>query len=163
VRVVVADTSPINYLVLVGYIDSLPSLFDKVTLPTVVKDELSHLKAPVVVRNWIADPPAWVEVRKTASAPVRDASLEKLDAGEEDAIALAIEIHADLLLMDDEEGVKAARGKGLEVIGTLGVLSRAAQRRLLDLSDAFDRIKLTNFRYRQEIMDQFLDELSGPA
>jgi predicted nucleic acid-binding protein len=56
-----------------------------------------------------------------------------------------------------------ARGKGLQVIGTLGVLSRAAQRRLLNLADAFDRVKATNFRYRQEIMDQFLREQSGRA
>jgi predicted nucleic acid-binding protein len=45
---------------------------------------------------------------------------EALDAGEGAAIALAIELHADLLLMDDEEGVSAARGKGLAVTGTLG-------------------------------------------
>lgn len=162
-RLVIADTSPINYLVLIGHIEILPSLFDKVILPAVVRDELAHPKAPVSVRNWIAVPPAWVEVRKTASPHIHDASLEKLDAGEEDAIALAIEIHADLLLMDDEDGVIAARGKGLEVIGTLGVLSRAAQRRLLNLADAFDRVKRTNFRYRQEIMDRFLKEQSGRA
>ena len=78
-------------------------------------------------------------------------------------MALAIELRADLLLMDDEEGVIAARGKGLEVAGTLGVLSRAAQRRLLDLADAFERLKHTNFRFRQEIMDRFLTEISGQA
>jgi len=62
--------------------------------------------------------------------------------------------------MDDEEGVIAARGKGLQVTGTLGVLSRAAQRRLLDLADAFDRVKRTTFRFRQDIMDKFLEEIS---
>jgi len=54
------------------------------------------------------------------SSPFQDASLEALDAGEGAAIALAIELHADLPLMDDEEGVIAARRKGLEVAGTLG-------------------------------------------
>lgn len=104
-----------------------------------------------------------MEVRKAAGVHVHGASLAKLDAGEEDAIVLAIEIHADLLLMDDEDGVIAARGKGLDVIGALGIPSRAAQRRLLNLADALDRVKRTNFRYRQEIMDQFLDEQSGQA
>src|SRR5258708_3023275 len=70
-------------------------------------------------------------------------------------------LHADLLLMDDEEGVIAARGQGLAVTGTLGVLSRAAQRHLLDLADAFDSVKKTNFRFRQEIMDKFLNEISA--
>lgn len=110
------------------------------------------------MRNWVAAPPPWLDVRP--SIPFQDASLEALDVGEGSAIALAIELHADLLLMDDEEGVIAARGKGLAVTGTLGVLSRAAQRHLLNLVDAFDRVKKTNFRFRQEIMDKFLDEMS---
>ena len=88
-------------------------------------------------------------------------SLEILDAGEEAAIALAVELEADLLLMYDEEGVIAARAKGLEVTGTLEVLSRAAQRHLLDLAEAFERLKRTNFRFRQEVMDHFLAERNG--
>jgi predicted nucleic acid-binding protein len=89
--------------------------------------------------------------------------LAGLDAGEEDAIALALELHADLLLMDDEEGATAARAKGLEVTGTLGILRRAAQRRLLNLAAAFDRIKRTNFRYRQDVMDTLLREWENRA
>ena len=63
--------------------------------------------------------------------------------------------------MDDEEGVIAARSKGLEVTGTLAVLSRAAQRHLIDLAEVFDRVRRTNFRYRQDIMDRFLAEQRG--
>jgi predicted nucleic acid-binding protein len=161
VQLVIADTSPINYLLLIGHIDILPSLFGRVILPAAVWDELKHPKVPIVVNRWVAAPPAWVEVRP--SSPFQDASLQALDSGEAAAIALAIEIRADLLLMDDEEGVIAARRKRLEVAGTLGVLSRAAQRNLLNLADAFDRVKRTNFRFRQEIMDQFLDEISDQA
>ena len=157
-RLVIADTSPINYLLLIGHVDVLPALFDRVILPAAVWDELKHPKAPPAVRNWVAAPPPWVDVRP--SSPFHDASLAALDTGEGAAIALAIELHADLLLMDDEEGVIAARGKGLQVTGTPGVLSRAAQRRLLDLADAFDRVKRTNFRFRQDIMDKFLEEIS---
>ena len=87
-------------------------------------------------------------------------SFENLNAGEEEAIVLAMELHADVLLMDDQEGVAVARNKGFEVIGTLGILGRAAQRQLLDLADAFDRLKRTNFHCRQEIMDQYLAEVS---
>ena len=49
--------------------------------------------------------------------------------------------------------------RGLEVTGTLGILQRAARRGLLNLEDAFDRLKRTNFRYRQEIMDKLLDQI----
>ena len=65
-----------------------------------------------------------------------------------------------MLLMDDREGVLAARRNGLKVIGTLGILALAARHGLLDLADAFDRVKRTNFRYRQAIMDALLAEVS---
>lgn len=81
--------------------------------------------------------------------------------GEEEAITLAMEIHADMILMDDREGVIFARSKGIEVTGTLGVLSMAAKQGLINLLEAFDRLKRTNFRYRQSIMDQLLSEASS--
>jgi predicted nucleic acid-binding protein len=159
VRLVIADTSPINYLLLIGHVDILRALFERVILPTAVWDELNHPSAPLVVRNWVASPPPWVNVLPTN--PFRDAALKSLDAGEGAAIALAIDLHADLLLMDDQEGVATARVMGLNVTGTLGVLSQAAQRRLLNLAEAFDQLKRTNFRFRQEIMDEFLKEGAG--
>jgi len=58
--------------------------------------------------------------------------------------------------MDEREGVLVARSKGIEVTGTLGVLVRAAKRNLVNLADAFNRLKQTNFRYRQETMDMLL-------
>lgn len=156
-RLVIADTSPINYLLLIGHIDILPALSDRVVLPAVVCNELRHPKAPSVVADWIANPPDWVEIRQVPSQNPTHSSID-LDPGEEDAIALAIELQADLLLMDDEEGVFVARSKGLEVIGTLGLLSRAARRGLVDRADALQRLKRTNFRCRQDVMDQFLTD-----
>ena len=156
-QLVIADTGPINYLILIGHINILPVLFQTVILPSAVRDEL--LDAPLLVKNWIADPPSWIDVRQTVH--VHDTSMENLDAGEEDAIALAIELHADLLLMDDREGVIAARRKGIEVTGTLGVLALAAKRGLLNLVDAFDGLKQTNFRYQQRIMDMLLNRAGG--
>ncbi len=158
-QLVIADTGPINYLILIGHIDVLPALFEKVILPAVVRDELKHRKAPPAVQLWIADPPSWVEVHQTAH--VHDRLMETLDAGEEDAIALAVELHADLILMDDRDGVLIARSKGFRVAGTLGILSMAAEYRLISLSEAFERIKRTSFHYQQEIMDQMLVDEGG--
>jgi predicted nucleic acid-binding protein len=158
VQLVIADTGPINYLILIEHIDILPALFNRVILPTVVRDELKHPKAPLAVQNWIGAPPAWVEIRQTLH--VHYASIDKLDAGEEDAIALAVELNADLLLIDDREGVIVARSKGFKVAGTLGILAMAAESNLLNLAEAFDRVKQTNFHYQQELMNQFLAEQS---
>jgi predicted nucleic acid-binding protein len=142
VQLVIADTGPINYLILIGHIDILPALFQKVILPAAVQDELKNRKAPPLVQQWIAAPPIWAEVRTAPHA--HDPATETLDAGEEEAIALAVELRADMILMDDREGVLIARRKGFRVAGTLGILAMAAAHGLLNLAEAFHRIKRTN-------------------
>ena len=114
-RLVIADTGPINYLVLIGNIDLLPVLFENVILPSAVRAELADPDAPPSVRNWIADSPAWVDIQETPIPEFNQAPVEGLDEGETAAIALAILLHADLVLMDDRRGVIVARGKGLSV------------------------------------------------
>ena len=156
-QLVIADTGPINYLILIGHTDILPALFQKVILPAVVRDELIHPKAPLAVHQWVANPPLWVEIHQTPHA--HDTTWAKLDAGEEDAIALAIELHADLILMDDRDGVLAARSKGFRVVSLF--LPCAAAHGLLNLAEAFDRISRTSFHYKQSVMDQFLDDASS--
>lgn len=158
-KLVIADTSPINYLLLIGCIDILPALFQKVILPSAVKAELSDPDTPDLVRSWVAAPPQWLEVQHTT---LPDA-VSGLGTGETEAITLAVELHADLLLMDDRRGVKAARGKGIEVTGTLGVLSLADQHGIINLAEAFDRLKQTSFRYSQDVMDQFLRPNAGQS
>ena len=159
-RAVVADTGPIHYLVLIGHIEILPALFEKVIISSVVHDELARAQAPDAVRKWIHAPPAWLEVQRHPGSPFDDPILESLDDGEKAALALAASLAADLVLMDDREGVRAARNRGFRVIGTLGVLDLGARRGLLNLADAFERLKRTNFRYRQEIMDELLKQNS---
>ena len=63
-KLVIADTGPINYLLLIGHIEILPELFEKVILPSSVKDELSNPETPVTVRHWISAPPQWLEIRR---------------------------------------------------------------------------------------------------
>ena len=84
-----------------------------------VRDELARPKAPVVVREWIANVPAWVEVHPACASD--DVSIERFDAGEGAAIVLAVELDADMLLMDDREGVIAAGEK----IGGIASLASA--------------------------------------
>ena len=76
--------------------------------------------------------------------------------GERDAIALAVELRADLFLIDERAGIAAARSLGLHVTGTLGLLAVASDCGLVDLAAAFMRLKSTNFRYRQELIDALL-------
>ena len=155
-RLIIADTGPINYLVLIGNIDLLPVLFEKVILPSAVEAELSDPDAPPSVRNWIADPPAWLDVYETPSRQFDQASVEGLDEGETAAIALAISLDAYLLLMDERKGVIVARGKGLRVTGTLGVLDLAAERGLIDFAQAVNRLRRTTFRIPEALLDSLM-------
>lgn len=160
-RLIVADTSPLVYLVLIDHIDILPRLFETILIPEAVHTELCHPLAPAVVQAWAAAPPPWLGVRQVPNVP--EDALRALDAGERAAIVLALSVRADLVLIDERRGTQAAIDHGLDVAGTLGILQRAARRGLLNLADAFDRLKRTNFRYRQAIMDRLLSQLSSQA
>ena len=140
---VVADTTPINYLVLIAQIDILAALYTQVVIPSAVAAELQHPKAPAVVRAWIAGPPSWCALRQAQGQP--DAALMPLGAGEREAIVLAEELGADAFLTDDLEGREAAMHRGLEVTGTLGILERAALRGLIDLPAVIAQLQATTF------------------
>lgn len=105
-RLVVADTSPIRYLVRIGEIHLLPRLFEKIFLPSVVADELRHPSAPAAVRDWIDQPPGWLEV--LPANDIDDPALSALDDGEKSAIALGLSLKADLILIDERRGAAAA-------------------------------------------------------
>jgi predicted nucleic acid-binding protein len=137
VRLVIADTGPINYLILIGYVDLLPRLFERVALPSAVQVELSTSRAPLPVQLWIQSPPAWLEIFDTTGLSL----VSGLDAGETAAIALAESLHAELLLMDEREGSRVARDRGLRVTGTLGLLDLAAERGLVDFYQAIKELE----------------------
>ena len=87
-----------------------------------------------------------------------DPSLDALDEGEKSAIALGLSLSADLLLIDDRRGAAIARGKGFEVTGTLGILDLAARRGMVDLANALARLRTTNFRRREELLNALLKQ-----
>ena len=155
-RLVVADTGPLNYLVLIGATGVLPKLFERIFVPVAVHAELSDAEAPEEVRAWIGQAPEWLEVRPNPDSNNISPDERALDEGERAAIALARAIRADVILMDDRAGVEVARRQGLAVTGTLGVLELAARRGLIDLPSALTRLKTTNFRYSPAMMDALL-------
>ena len=151
-RLVVADTGPLHYLVLIGHIDVIPALFETVFVPSEVQDELSRAETPPEVRCWIANPPAWLTVVQAPAVTV-DPVLLRLDRGERDAIILAASLQADAILMDDRAGVAAAKTKGFTVVGTLGILDAAARHRRIDLAQALSQLRKTTFRRKEELFD----------
>jgi predicted nucleic acid-binding protein len=88
-RLVVADSSPLNYLVWIEQVEILPALFERIFVPEVVQNELRHSEAPESVRRWIAAPPSWLEVVPEEHES-GDPDLLRLDDGERAAILLAL-------------------------------------------------------------------------
>jgi predicted nucleic acid-binding protein len=142
--IVVADSAPLHYLILLDLSDLLPQLYGDVLIPSAVVNELSCAGAPDKVREWLVAAPAWLRIESVA--PGRTSMIsDALDPGEREAIALAQIVHADLLLIDDSDGRSEARRLNLRVTGTLGVLRVAAERKLIDVQVVVANLKATNF------------------
>jgi predicted nucleic acid-binding protein len=154
--VVIADTSPLNYLIQIDAVFALPALYQRVLIPEAVWMELRHPNAPPNVATWAETLPPWIEV-VGASPVTASPDLAELDAGERSAILLAqIAEPGVLLLMDDSKGRQVAERHHVRTIGTLGVLRDAASVGLLDLPAAIDRLRQTTFRASPELLSSLL-------
>ena len=147
--IVVADTSPLNYLILIGEIEILQALYERVLIPRAVIVELSSPQSPDQVLTWVKKPPAWLE-QKAVSVQAMTSIDESLDPGEREALALAVQEAADVVLIDDRSGRKAARRLDLLVTGTIGVLRAASERGLVDFGVALRRLRRTSFHFPKE-------------
>jgi predicted nucleic acid-binding protein len=151
--IVVADTSPLLYLILIRYEQVLPALYGRVFAPRAVIAELTHPHAPKVVRDWAASSPSWLHVADPRQPIMRSA---RLGRGELEAIALAKELDARALLIDDRYAREEAIRHHLSVVGTLGVLADAADAKLVDLPDAVARLRQTTFRASEDLFEWLL-------
>ena len=146
---VVSDTSPVLNLAIIGRLDLLHQQFGTVWLPQAVIDELrseQDLPGSMAVREAI--PAGWLG-SEPVEDPVRVALLERdLDRGEAEAIALALQKHADWLLLDEREGRRVAKSLGLQVTGVLGILLRARLKgQVPSFREAMDQLRdLADFR-----------------
>lgn len=154
--IVVADTSSLNYLVLIGHIEILPYFYQRVLIPPSVWKELQDVGTPDLVRAWAAGAPGWLERHSLKTPP--DLSLSFLDSGEREAIALALEVGADRLVADETLARQEAKRRNVSVIGTLGILRNAAHANLLLLPEALSKLQRTNFFVAPELIRSLLEE-----
>jgi predicted nucleic acid-binding protein len=151
---VVTDTTPMNYLVLIGHGDILPSLYSHVVIPQAVGGDLQHPRTPEIVRAWIAAPPPWCTIQSPHGSP--DATLLYLGDGEREALMLFQELGADAVLTDDSEAYEEAQCRGIPVLRTLGILEEAALRSLVDLPTALARLQATTFYAPSHVISDML-------
>jgi predicted nucleic acid-binding protein len=157
--IVIADTSPLHYLILLEHAEVLRHLYGSVVIPQAVVCELQAEKTPSVVRRWITGPPAWLQVRQIVVPP--DPALAELDPGEREAIALAEALRADALIIDEKIGRREAERRKLRVIGTVRVLDDAAEAGVVDLPTTLQRLQALGFYLDAKLLQFLLDRNSA--
>ena len=154
--IIVSDTTPISELAKVNHLNLLPKLFGKVVIPQGVFDELQRGEHPAakLVQNL-----SWLEVVTVDNQQlVRELQQSfKLDLRESEAIALAEEISASGLLIDERAARKVAMAQKLPLIGTVGILLLAKRRGLLDsVKDVLDEMQEQGMRISDRLYVQVL-------
>lgn len=127
-KIVVSNTTPLIALAWLRRLDLLPALFTAVHIPEAVRDEIR--KKPLAAGIGELEGANWLTVRPVTNLIAVELLLDQLDVGESQAIVLAHELRADLLLMDERRGRRRASQTGITVVGTLGILIDARQRGL---------------------------------
>lgn len=118
---VVSNTSPITNLAAIGQLNLLQQLFKTIIIPQAVYDEMASLGYSVPGTIEVQTFP-WIQTQQVTNRILVTQLQTEIDPGESEAIALAIELSAEQLLIDDYLGRKAASQLGLKITGILGIL-----------------------------------------
>jgi predicted nucleic acid-binding protein len=148
---VVADTTPLNYLTIIGQVDVLGALFGKVLVPEGVLAELKHPNAPIAVAVWSQSLPEWVQVTRVTKL---DHTIP-LGKGEVEAISLALEKGVNIVLLDERKGRDVAQARGLLAVGTLSLIDIADEMGLLNGIAALNDLRNTTFRADPRLLERF--------
>ena len=155
---IVSDTYPITNLIQIDQLDLLKHLFGQVIIPEKVYEELCVYEAQkkeIENRDWL--------LVKSVTNKKAVKELEKhLDAGEAEAVVLAKELNADLLIIDERKGRKTAAEYGLKIIGLLGVLVSGKKKGyLVELKPILDKlIEDIGFRVSEKLYKRILKEVN---
>ena len=152
--IVVSDTSPVRALANLGLLELLRVIYGDVIIPPAVAAELRNPPVGQAVVDLAGF--SFVRVQET-SGPLKPDFLEELDRGEAEALTLALELRADLILIDEMAGRAKARALGLEIIGVLGVLLEAKHRGEIEtISPLLDQLQIN---HRFFIAPRLLEEI----
>ncbi|RME48809.1 MAG: DUF3368 domain-containing protein [Chloroflexi bacterium] len=161
--IVVSNTSPLTNLAAIGQFDLLRYLYEKVHIANGVWNELNAAGKHWPGRNEVATAD-WIEQHAVQNEALVTALRRDLDRGEAETIALALELSADLVLLDEREGRHAARQLGLHVVGVVGVLLEAKHNGFIDLiRPHLDALRQTAGFYLSETLYQHALALAGES
>ncbi len=149
--IVVANAGPLIALAEVGHFDLLKSLYGQIHIPPAVREEVvvSQEMRPGAKEVAVA---GWIKVKAVRDLTAVQILRERLDRGESEAIVLAIELKAELLLIDEARGRRIAEARGLNKTGTLGTLILAKKRGLVSsVTPLLDELLARGFRLHEDL------------
>ncbi|MFN8484115.1 MAG: DUF3368 domain-containing protein [Anaerolineae bacterium] len=150
--IVVSNTSPLTNLAAINRFDLLRQLYGELHIPVAVWDELNAGGRAWPGRDEVANA-AWIRRAECTNRPLITLLTRDLDRGEAESIALAVELNADLVLLDEREGRHAAQRLGLHVLGVVGVLLQAKSAGLLSaILPELDALRQTAGFYLSDVV-----------
>jgi predicted nucleic acid-binding protein len=156
---VVSNTSPVRYLVLLGQSELIGRLFGAVLIPQAVERELLDSRVPPPLRQWMAQRPAWLKVQRI-EGPLDEELAQWLDPGEAEAIQLALQLRAEVIILDERRGREVAAAKGLTVIGVLGIIREAYRQGWIDNPlELLQRLRSQGFRISRRLARRFEEQV----
>ncbi len=161
-NIVVADAGPLIGLARVGQLSVLRLLYESILIPARVRDEL-HLSSQKPGAQVIAEAlqSGWIRCIPIQAHRHVTILTGLVDAGEAEAIQLALEQKADLLLIDDSKGRKVAKAQGLRIIGSGAVLIAAKKAGFLDnVTPVLTALTRTGYRLSPALCQRII-ELAG--
>lgn len=161
--IVVSDTSPLRALAHLGQVELLGRFFGRVLVPPAVAEELRQARP--MLPSLDLSPWPFIEVRAVADLSGAMPYISELHAGEAQALALAIEVGATHLLIDESQGRKMARAAGLVPLGVLGLLVRAKKAGIVqNVGPLVDRLRTEiRFHVSQAVQEAALREAGEMA
>ena len=158
---VVSDTSPILNLAIIGHLSLLRDQFGEIWIPPGVRDELrveEELPGSRVIQEAIKA--GWIRLEEVKDEALVRVLRRDLDRGEAEAIALAVQMKAEWVLLDEREGRRVAKSLGLKVTGVLGILLRARREgKLSSLRKAIQELKTeAGFHIGTDLLTEILKE-----
>ena len=161
--IVVSNTSPLTNLAAIRQFDLLHHLYARLHIAQGVWDELNAGGQHWPGRDEVAGA-SWIERKEVQNQSLVIALRRDLDRGEAESIALALELGANLILLDEKEGRHAARRFGLHVVGTVGILLEAKAYGAVDaVRPHLDRLRQTAGFYLSESLYQHALVLAGES
>ncbi len=154
--IVIVDSSPLILLARIGRLPLLRSLYGELLMPTAVHQEtvLQDPKRPGAQAIAKAD---WIRIREVTDAMAVTMLRQQVGSGESEAIVLALESAADLLIIDDAKGRRIAEAYGIPAVGSIGVLIQAKKRGIIEaVKPDLDAIQQAGLRMNSHLYTQAL-------